>query len=124
VSFDTVTLCVASQRVFIVVNCIFRYRLSAENLVYTVVCVRNGRVLYKMRYKNYFHEVTVTVLVISCFMHRENCLCYKSKLRMPHFETHSSSAQWRHVKNGSPEDFTRSATEEQSLLVIYFTAAK
>jgi hypothetical protein len=37
VDFAAITLCVASQRVFIVVVCLFRYRLSPETFGYTLV---------------------------------------------------------------------------------------
>jgi hypothetical protein len=32
-----------------------------------------------------------------------------------HFEAHSSSVQWRLMRNGSPGDISRSLTQEQSL---------
>jgi hypothetical protein len=40
VSFAAITLCVASQRVFIVVKRIFRYRLSPETFGYSLVWFR------------------------------------------------------------------------------------
>jgi hypothetical protein len=68
VSFAAITLCVASQRVFIVVLVVvvvihFRYRLSPETFGYTLLypkyCREMGRV-------NYFNELLNTYAADGC----------------------------------------------------------
>jgi hypothetical protein len=43
VSFAAITLCVASQRMFIFVCCLFRHRLSPEIFGYTLLCWLNNK---------------------------------------------------------------------------------
>jgi hypothetical protein len=54
VSFAAITLCVASQRVFFVINIYFLYRLSPETFGYTLLFVEEFIFHFILTFKSKF----------------------------------------------------------------------